>query len=365
MQTKKMQSKKTSFRAVDLFCGGGGLTAGLKKAGFKVVAGVESNERVFSTFRRNHPDVHLITQDIREVKSTQIKKIVGNSQLDLLAGCPPCQGFSTLTAKYKKFDQRNYLINEMLRLIKDLKPRAVMMENVPGLAQRGNLLFKIFQSELEKLGYLCNWDVLQVADYGVPQSRKRLVFLAGRGFEISIPEATHGNPPDSRKKPWITLRNVIGNMPRPITLQKAHENGGPQKFNWHVVRNMSQENLLRLKFAKPGKGRQHIPRRFRPKCHKSNDKGFPNVYGRLTWDEVSSTITGGCTTLSKGRFGHPSQLRTLSVREAAILQTFPKSYKFETEFMDHACDIIGNALPVKFAKVISKACYGALNNNCN
>lgn len=349
--------------AIDLFAGGGGLTVGLKQAGFKVVSAVEIEPHAYSTYKANHPEVHAYKQDIRTIDGQSLKKLSPSGEIDLIAGCPPCQGFSSLTAKYRRDDPRNELVHEMKRLIYEIQPKAVMMENVPGLALKGKDILEEFVNSLKELGYFVEWKVLQVADYGVPQNRRRLVLLAGKGFKIDFPEPTHSRKGSNGKQQWVNLRNVIGDMPEPITMSEALSSGGPKSYNWHVVRNLSPQNIRRLKNAIPGKSWIKIPKRLRPDCHKDKNTGFSNVYGRLDWDQPSVTITGGCTTLSKGRFGHPEQLRTISVREAALIQTFPRDYIIDTDFMEHACTIIGNALPCKFAEVMSKSCYEALLKN--
>jgi DNA (cytosine-5)-methyltransferase 1 len=145
-------------------------------------------------------------------------------------------------------------------------------------------------------------------------------------------------------------------MPTPVTLSTAIAKGGPLLFNWHIVRDISPQNMRRLIMAKPGKNRNELPKTLRPKCHKNREDGFSNVYGRASWDHVSPTITGGCTTISKGRFGHPEEDRTFSVRESAMIQTFPPNYFFDTNYMEHVCNIIGNALPCDFAEILARQC---------
>ncbi len=345
--------KKAGLTAVDIFSGGGALTLGLKRAGFNVIGAVEVEPHAFSTYKANHPDVQAFKQDIRTIKGESLLKLSSSGRIDLLAGCPPCQGFSNLTTKYKRPDPRNELINEMGRLIKEIKPEAVMMENVPGLAKKGKDLFDDLLKLMLSLGYIFEYKILQVADYGVPQSRRRLVLLAGKGFPIDFPSPTHSRVESKNRKQWITVGSVIKDMPEPITLNESRKRGGPQGFNWHIVRNMSPENQKRLLKTKPGKSRTSIPNHLRPKCHKNLNSGFTNVYGRMSWDNVSPTITGGCTTLSKGRFGHPEKNRTISVREAALLQTIPIDYIIDTPYMDYACDIIGNALPCDFSEALA------------
>ena len=356
------RKRKSPFRltALDIFAGGGGLSVGLKRAGFHVVGAVEIESNAFATYKANHPEVTAFKQDVCTVRGDALRVLSPSGQIDLLAGCPPCQGFSSLTSKYKKPHPGNRLVKEMTRLVEEISPRAVMMENVPGLQDKGKHLLKEFLDALESNGYIVNQDILQVADYGVPQSRRRLVVLAGKGFAIELPKATHSRTSSDGRKPWKTIRKVIYGMPRPITLHEAIKRGGPQSFGWHVVRDLSAANMRRLKQAKPGRSWTSIAKRLRPKCHQDRTTGFSNVYGRMRWTEVSPSITGGCTTFSKGRFGHPQANRTISVREAAILQTFPLDYVFDTPYMEYACKIVGNALPCDFAEVLARACTDAL-----
>jgi DNA (cytosine-5)-methyltransferase 1 len=236
------------------------------------------------------------------------------------------------------------------------------MENVPGLTNRGKPLLDEFVRRLESLGYLVNKGILQMADYGVPQSRRRLVLLAGKGFYIPLPKRTHCYKGDEKNKlkPWLTLADVIKNMPEPITLSQSKKFGGPKKFNWHIVSDLKEISIERLKALKAGSSRSSLPTELRPKCHVNSNRGFQNVYGRLSWKQTPPTITSGCTTPCMGRFGHPDKLRTISIREAALIQTFPKRYKFDTEYMDTACDLVGNALPCLFAKKVAATCVNAL-----
>ncbi|NGX90034.1 DNA cytosine methyltransferase [Rahnella sp. Lac-M11] len=355
------------LNSIDLFSGGGGLSEGLKQAGFNVLAAVELNSSAADTFKTNNKQATVIERDIRHVSGQEILKAISlqKGELDLLAGCPPCQSFSTLTRDYKKDDLRNSLINEVSRLIFETEPKMLMIENVPGMMSRGKDFLGDFISHIESMGYIVNYNVLQVADYGVPQDRKRFVLLAGKGFEIKLPEPTHSREGSNGKSRWVTVRDALKGLGEPITLRNAQEFGGPKKFNWNVIRNLSPLNIERIKYLKAGGPRFDLPDHLRPNCHKGNNSTFSNVYARMCWDKVSPTITGGCTVLSKGRFGHPVEDRTISVREAARLQTFPDTFLFETNYIDHACQIIGNALPCKFAFAMSKACSDALLKHCS
>jgi len=349
--------------AADVFSGAGGLTTGLKAGGFRVVAGVEIESHAVATFKVNHPEVHILKQDVGTVSGSDLLAFAPGGQIDLLAGCPPCQGFTSLTSKYRRTDARNRLVLEMARLVEEAKPLMVMMENVPGLAHKGKPLLHQFLHRIEAQGYLPEWDVLQVADYGVPQNRRRLVVLAGRGFRVPLPLATHSRTGEGGLSRWRPVGSVLRGMPTPLTLAEANQQGGPQPFNWHVVRSLSQRNQSRLRHARPGRPWYSIPKRLRPACHQNRAAGFSNVYGRMSWDDISPTITAGCTTLSKGRFGHPEEERTISAHEAALLQTFPADYVFSCPYMEYVCKMIGNALPCDFAEALAVQCADALRQH--
>ena len=256
----------------------------------------------------------------------------------------------------------------MAEIINGILPRAVMMENVPGVANRGKPIFNQFINTISNLGYKYTWRVEQMANFGVPQSRRRLVLLAGLGFEIPFPEPTHAQSSDqgSGLRPWNTVRETISYMEAPITLKAALRNGGPESYDWHVVRDLQPQVKERLQVAEPGQTWLAIDESVRPQCHRSGYKGFTNTYGRMTWDQASPTITGGCTTASKGRFGHPDKSRyTISVREAALLQTFPARYRFATEKMGAVCDLIGNAVPPLYAKLAARKVLSSLSDYLN
>jgi DNA (cytosine-5)-methyltransferase 1 len=251
----------------------------------------------------------------------------------------------------------------MADLIEEIQPTAIMMENVPGLAQRGSKIFKEFLKVLRRLGYRPSWQIAQMADYGVPQSRRRLVLLAGKGFDIQLPAKSHSREPehDSKLKPWRTVRDAISHLAAAPTLAQILKSSDPGSHNWHVVRKLQPQTKRRLKAAMPGETWLNVDERVRPVCHRDGYTGFTNVYGRMSWDSVSPTITAGCTTACKGRFGHPDRRRyTISVREAALLQTFPEAYQFRTDQMDAVCDMIGNAVPPLYAKLAGREVLKAL-----
>lgn len=322
--------------AVDLFSGCGGLTLGLKQAGFRVIGAVEKDPLSVETYKKNHPRTAIWQSDIQDIEPTDVLQTLKlrKGELDMLAGCPPCQGFSTLVTKNGRRrvdDPRNKLIYDFLRFVEGLAPKTVMMENVPDLAK--TMRFKRFCKRLRDLGYRVEHRVLNVADYGVPQRRRRLVVLAGRFGPVPFPE---------RDTTRLTVRNAFSIIARRRlphdSLHDVTDNRAP-----HVKR-------LIKKIPKNGGSRTDLSNKIQLRCHKSFD-GFRDVYGRMAWDDVAPTITSGCINPSKGRFLHPTKDRTITLREAALLQSLPVSYHISLRRGKYAAAaMIGNALPPEFAR---------------
>ena len=337
--------------AVDLFSGLGGLTAGLKDAGIHVVVASEIEKHARATYVANHPEVTLLG-DIRDVDADVILKKARRKKIDIVVGCPPCQGFSRLTEKNRRRDPRNSLVLEFLRLVTELQPTICMMENVPGLLTRGKSLFKKLHDGLEAAGYQVTYDVLELADFGVPQLRKRLVLMAGLGFKIPLPKKTHPGPDN-----WVTIGDAIRELPEPV---KRSELSRPRAVpkSWHIARDIAEDVRRRLVHAaKHGGSRNTLPDELVLDCHRKAKKrniGFSDVYGVFDLNQPSPTITSGCTNVSKGRFGHPTALRPLTPREAAMIQTLGRGYKLRGSGVESIAAQIGNALPRRFAEVAGR-----------
>ncbi|MDH4617377.1 DNA cytosine methyltransferase [Brevibacillus sp. AY1] len=326
-----------AYNAIDLFSGCGGMTEGLINAGFNVIAAIEIDKHAARVYRLNHEkhDIHLFEEDIRNIETQKILDLLKGQPLHLLAGCPPCQGFSSIRRRNKKRaskDSRNSLILEYLRFVEELQPITIMMENVPGL--ENYTLFKKVYSRLKKIGYKLEYKVVDVAAYGVPQRRKRLVMLGSLIDKIEVP------PGNERV---MTVRDFIGDLESvDVTTDNAHK-----RYPRH-----SEKVLQRIKLTpRNGGSRKDLPAEFTLECHTKKNVGFNDVYGRLRWDDVSSTITGGCLNPSKGRFLHPEEDRCITAREAALLQTFRRNYYFPDDIpISSIALMIGNALPPEFCK---------------
>lgn len=323
------------YNAIDIFSGVGGLTTGMHKAGFQTKVAVEIDSYAAMAYKMNHKRTKVIEADIRKIDVTEIKQELKGEPLHLLAGCPPCQGFSSVRRLNKKRsvrDNRNNLVLEFLRFVKELKPLTIMMENVPGL--KNYTLFKKLVKELKGMGYNPKYDVVNVKDYGVPQSRKRLVLVGSLiGNDLNIAE---------KSKYRSNVKKTIGK------LEKPEESGDPLHKNLSKHTPKVLERIRKTPYD--GGSWKDLPEEFHLECHKKENVGFNDIYGRLRWEDYSTTITGGCLNPSKGRFLHPEQDRVLTPREAALLQSFPKNYKFPLDIpkADLAL-LIGNALPPRFS----------------
>lgn len=331
----------TLLTSIDLFSGAGGLSYGLTSAGFQVIAAVEIDPTSAKTYSLNHTSTNVIVGDVRQVRGTQILKRAGLApgELDLLTGCPPCQAFSTLRTRRRKQqlnDPSKELIIEMLRLVRSIRPRAVIVENVPGLAADKH--FTNFQLGLKQAGYQSTYAVLNASDFGVPQRRKRLILIALRGREIPSSWSSYQGK-------HRTVRDAIGHLPPA---------GASGDALHDIPENRTPAMMSRIRATpKNGGSRRDIPFELQCACH-VRIEGFKDVYGRMAWDDVSPTITSGCNNPSRGRFIHPEEDRAITLREAALLQTFPPSYQFCLERgKEHIACQIGNAFPPDMIRPIA------------
>lgn len=326
-----------NLTAIDLFSGCGGLSEGLSQAGFTVIAGAEIRPEAREAYQMNHSG-HVF-EDVRNVTLEAIRAFhaLEPGELDLLAACPPCQGFSTLRTNNRlkpADDDRNKLIFQVSRLAEELLPKAILVENVPGLLH--NWRIKDFQGKLRKLGYRFAKGVLNAAEFGVPQRRRRMIFMAIRGnVTPTIPEPTTPVP--------ITVKKALAHVPE-ITGEVA-------KALHQMRQTLSPKVLERVRgISKDGGSRKDLKKELQLICHQNSD-GFKDVYGRLSWDKVASTITRYSHNPSKGRYLHPEEDRGLSLYESMLLQGFPATYKLPTDGgMLKTSSLIGEAFPPPFAK---------------
>lgn len=333
--------------AVDLFCGAGGLTHGLARAGINVTAGYDLDEACRYAFERNNRPAKFYAVDVAALTGEMLTAALPAGDLRLLAGCAPCQPFSTYSlGKARSDDIKWSLLTQFGRLVAEVEPDLVTMENVPKL--RGHAIFARFKRTLTKLGYHVWDDVVDCVDYGVPQTRKRLVLLASRLGELQL------RPRDPRRDKRRHVHHVIGKM-APIDAG-AISDGDPL----HTASAVHPVNLRRLKASHPGGTWKDWDEDLVAECHRSDSGStFVGVYGRMSWDAPSPTITTQFYGFGNGRFGHPTQDRALSLREGAMLQTFPPTYRFveagQPVYFKSIGRMIGNAVPVRLGQVIGES----------
>lgn len=345
--------------AVDLFCGVGGLTHGLSQADIDVRLGVDIDPASRHPFEVNN-EAKFLLADVSLLDAQTIRSNFIPGTTTLLAGCAPCQPFSTYSQKAKR-DGRSRrdrgqkedwkLVDRFGELIEDVQPDLVTMENVPPLMRTD-----VYQRLLDRLkGYCVDAKVVDCRTIGLPQTRKRLVLVASRLGPIRLPEF------DRQRR---TLRSVIGDLP-PISA-----GGSSASDRMHKASALNPINLRRIKASKPGGTWRDWPLELRAQCHtKETGSTYPGVYGRMSWDEPSPTITTQCFGYGNGRFGHPEQDRAISLREAAMLQGFPQDYSFlpEGASMSFATlgRLIGNAVPVTLGKVIGEVLVDHVSYFCS
>lgn len=348
-ETHKRRGRLPNIEVVDLFCGIGGLSYGMKSKGLKILEGFDLDGTCKYAYETNN-EAKFIYKDIRQVTKDDILPLYSKRAIKVLAGCAPCQPFSSYAFKNKNKDEKKYnLLYEFGRLVEEVHPDIVTMENVPAIAS-----FKLqsvlgdFVLALEAGGYNVFFQVVFCPDYGIPQTRKRLVLLASRFGMIDL------IPPTHHKEDYVTVRDTIEQLP-PL---KAGECCPTDAL--HRARTLSPLNMRRMVATPYGGSWKDWPEELMLECHKKEGgKSFGSVYGRMVWDEPAPTMTTECTGIGNGRFGHPEQHRAISAREAALIQTFPTTYKFfpnEQEVsLSKASRYIGNAVPPRLGEVIAES----------
>lgn len=361
------------MKAIDLFCGCGGLSAGLRDAGFSIVAGIDIEPTYIQTFTKNFPESESICADVTQLNPKDLLAKLGleKGELDLLAGGPPCQGFSkNVPRSQRQLDsENNKLVKTFLNYCKDIYPKWVLMENV---AEMRNSFENHYTNEivetLTELGYKVIHGVHNAADYGVPQRRKRAFFIARRdGVEPKEPTVTHCKRTEKNKvselKPHISVWDAIGdlrplehgegqekdiyNKPAQNDYQKYVRNGSKHVYN-HIAKKLKPLQLERLKSLSPGQGIKELPENIRPKG------GYSGAYGRLTEEMIMPTITRWVFHPGSGRWGHPRDIRLITIREAARLHGYKDNFIFFGSYTQQAGQL-GNSVPPILAKKMGES----------
>ena len=340
------------IRCVDLFCGLGGLSHGLIRRGVEVVAGIDTDSQCRYPYEQNNA-ARFIQRNVRELTGDDLRVLWGTGANTLLAGCAPCQPFSTYSRKVRRPSENRdsqqdgqwALVADFGRLVREAQPDFVTMENVPQLLDH-----EVFEKFLNSLsGYHIWHDVIECSRYGIPQTRKRLVLLASRLGSIAFAPSKLIN-----ENECVTVRRSISHL-TPLEAGCADP-----KDSLHSACRLSALNLRRIRASKPGGSWRDWPPELVSPCHqRSSGNTYPSVYGRMAWDAPAPTITTQCFGFGNGRFGHPEQDRAITLREAAILQTFPESYRFLRDG-ERVCfyvlgRLIGNAVPVRLGEIVAES----------
>lgn len=339
---------------VDLFCGVGALSHGLKLAGCKIVAGYDIDSRCKFAFEKNNGGT-FYTKNVARLSAPEIKSHFTEGAPSILAGCAPCQPFSTYKHRYGE-DPQWGLVTKFADLAAEVKADYVTMENVPSLLlYKEGQVFREFEETLKEAGYKVQHTIAKCEEFGVPQHRRRLVVLASRKRRLPQLSSTQGAAK--------SVRDAIGQLP-PLSAGRS-DPGDPL----HIAARLSDLNLRRIKASRPGGTWRDWPEHLRAECHRRpSGKTYPGVYARMEWDEPAPTMTTQCYGYGNGRFGHPDQDRAITLREAALLQSFPAKYEFleqdDPVLMKELGRWIGNAVPVKLAQAIGGVIMGDVRKSC-
>lgn len=339
---------KQKYEVIDLFCGIGGLTHGFKNVGFNVLAGYDIDDSCRFAFEYNN-NTQFIKKDIKEIQAKDLKKQYSKDAIKILVGCAPCQPFSNYSHKTKSKNEKWQLLYEFGRLVQEVQPDIVSMENVPGLPKFGKgKVYNAFRKVLRDNNYKLSEAIVNCPDYGIPQYRKRFVLLASKLGDIKLIPKTH--TPDI----YISVADTIR------SLEPLRHGEQSKKDPIHRANKLSAKNLKRIKQSKPGGTWRDWDEDLLLECHKKNSgKTYVSVYGRMEWNKPAPTMTTHCVGIGNGRFGHPEQDRAISLREAALFQTFPIDYQFVKKGGSFTVKTIsthiGNAVPPRLGEVIAKS----------
>lgn len=332
-------------KVIDFFSGCGGTSAGLQAAGAEIVLGIDRDPCARATFTANFPGAKFLERDVRKLRTAALAPFLEADQSGhwLFSACAPCQPFSRQRRSKRKNDDRAPLLWELIRFVRRYRPSYVFVENVPGLQSLSQQLgpFDRFVAALRRFGYSVDSGIVEARSFGVPQRRGRLVLVASKLGDAQLLAPTHG--PSTPRPRFSTVWDWIGDLP-PIAAGEAHSD-----VPNHRAMRLSPLNLKRIRATPEGGGRRDWPNGLRLRCHSSGYSGHSDVYGRMRKHLPASGLTTRCLSLSNGRFGHPTQDRAISVREAASLQTFPRDFIFHGNLEAMATQI-GNAVPVLLAQ---------------
>jgi DNA (cytosine-5)-methyltransferase 1 len=338
----------SSISTIDLFCGAGGLTYGFEQEGLPVKVGFDIDPACKFPYEHNNK-AEFILEDVGRISKLDLEKHFSENSVKVLAGCAPCQPFSSYARRYEDMQLKWKLLEDFARLVQECEPEIVSMENV--LQLKHHPVYMAFIQTLKTLNYSIESYEVNCADYGIPQARKRLLLLASKFGKIEL------FPPTHVQESYETVRKTIENLDPLIAGQASKTD------RLHQCSKLSDLNLRRIRASKPGGTWRDWTTDLVAKCHtKKSGKTYPGVYGRMEWDHPSPTITTQCFGFGNGRFGHPEQDRAISLREAALLQTFPPNYEFlapdEPIIFDRIGRLVGNAVPVKLGQVIARSILG-------
>ena len=328
--------------AVDLFCGAGGLSYGMQQAGIEIIAGIDTDPACLHPFETNIK-AKFYQEDVAELSVAFVESLFADNQIRVLAGCAPCQPYSSYTNGSAVREHEWQLLSKFANIVEELCPEVVTMENVPRLERHS--VFREFLAVLDEADYQYTYDMIRCAQYGVPQTRRRLVLLASKLGEIELLPPTHS------KGDFSTVRQSIHH------LTKINAGTESERDPLHKSSGLSQTNLDRIRSSKPGGTWRDWDDSLRAACHtRDSGRTYQSVYGRMRWDQPAPTITTQFHGFGNGRFGHPTQDRAISLREGALLQTFPENYSFvpdgDTVHIAPVARLIGNAVPVKLGEAI-------------